>query len=64
MASEESPLLASSEDIIAEIQHEAVYERFSSLRKKVIVAIVSLAGLIPRMLLLFMLYISHLELFL
>ncbi|KAK7679623.1 hypothetical protein QCA50_017334 [Cerrena zonata] len=47
MTSEESPLLGPSEDIIAEIQHEAVYLRFSPLRKKAIIAIVSLAGLMP-----------------
>ncbi|CAL1703106.1 unnamed protein product [Somion occarium] len=44
MTSEESPLLASP---TAEIQHEALYSRYSRPRKRAIVAIVSLSGLIP-----------------
>ncbi|CAL1703109.1 unnamed protein product [Somion occarium] len=47
MASENSPLFGTPTDDTGEIQHEAVYLRFSPTRKKVIVAIVSLAGLIP-----------------
>ena len=60
MASEESPLLGpSADDLIAEIQHDAVYERFSTLRKRYIVAIVSLAGLIPCKQLSIVLHLLH-----
>ena len=44
-SSEETPLLPSANNL----EHEQVYKRFSLARKKGILAIVSLVGLIPRM---------------
>ena len=49
MASEETPLLDSQDDLATIQQHEAVYARFSPVRKRTIVALVALAGLSPRM---------------
>ena len=46
MASEESPLLPSDQDRNAG-KHEAVYRRFSPAKKRLIVGMVSLCGLIP-----------------
>lgn len=43
MASEETPLLADD----AVVDHEAVYNRFSSSHKKIIVAITALTGTFP-----------------
>ena len=43
-SSEETPLLPSSKNL----DHEQVYTRFSIARKRGILAIVSLVGLIPR----------------
>ncbi|KAJ6558447.1 MFS general substrate transporter [Mycena vulgaris] len=43
MASEDTPLLVSS----AELAHEAVYNRFSASRKKVIVALVACSAILP-----------------
>ena len=43
-SSEETPLLPSAENL----DHEQVYKRFAVARKRVILAIVSLIGLIPR----------------
>ncbi|KAJ3518365.1 hypothetical protein NM688_g9447 [Phlebia brevispora] len=54
MASEETPLLSDQIDSELEAaeelaikQHEAVYNRFSSLQKRTIVSLISLAGLSP-----------------
>ncbi|KAI0081509.1 MFS general substrate transporter [Panus rudis PR-1116 ss-1] len=48
MASEESPLLGTpNAELAAELQHEAVYARFSNAQKRAIVTMVSFAGLIP-----------------
>ncbi|ETW85087.1 major facilitator superfamily [Heterobasidion irregulare TC 32-1] len=44
--SEQTPLLSARGDAAAD-KHDAVYNRFSRTRKRVIVALVSLAGLIP-----------------
>ena len=41
--SEETPLLLSPRD-----QHADLYKRFSPARKRVILALVSLAGVVPR----------------
>jgi hypothetical protein len=43
MASEETPLISSS----AELAHEALYNRFSPSRKRVIVALVSASATLP-----------------
>lgn len=43
MSSEETPLLRST----AEIDHDAVYGRFTPARKRVIVAVVALTGTFP-----------------
>jgi hypothetical protein len=45
MASEETPLLVSD----AELAHEALYNRFSPSRKRIIVALVSWSGILPSM---------------
>ncbi|TCD62516.1 hypothetical protein EIP91_006790 [Steccherinum ochraceum] len=45
MSSEESPLLESTDPV--EREHEAIYRRFSSAQKRLIVALVSYCGLIP-----------------
>ncbi|KAJ3565069.1 hypothetical protein NP233_g7878 [Leucocoprinus birnbaumii] len=44
MASEETPLLS---DVLRPSEHESVYERFSPLHKKLIVATVAWCGLMP-----------------
>ena len=46
MASEETPLLRSDQDDNA-AKHEAVYRRFSPAKKRLIVTMVSICGLIP-----------------
>jgi hypothetical protein len=46
--SEETPLLADSNVNLARKKHEEIYDRFSEGRKRVIVALVSWCGLIPR----------------
>jgi hypothetical protein len=46
MDSEESPLLPTDQDYNAG-KHEAVYGRFSPAKKRLIVAMVSICGLIP-----------------
>ena len=43
-SNEETPLLPPADDI----DHEAVYKRFAVARKRGILAIVSIIGLIPR----------------
>ena len=48
-SNEETPLLSSATNL----DHEEVYKRFAPARKRVILAIVSLIGLIPRT------YIKH-----
>jgi hypothetical protein len=45
MASEKSPLLSDQDHITG--KHEVVYHRFSPAKKRLIVAMVSLCGLIP-----------------
>ena len=44
MENEETPLLSSDRNL----DHEEVYKRFAPARKRGILAIVSLTGLIPR----------------
>ena len=44
MESEETPLLSSDRNL----NHEEVYKRFAPAKKRGILAIVSLTGLIPR----------------
>ena len=46
MDSEESPLLPSDQDNNV-VKHEAVYRRFSPAKKRLIVGMVSICGLIP-----------------
>lgn len=45
MASEESPLLESTDPAV--LEHEALYKRFTPSQKRWIVALVSFCGLIP-----------------
>ena len=46
MASEESPLLGESIDADV-LKHEQVYNRFKPSQKRMITALISLAGLLP-----------------
>ena len=50
MATEESPLLEEVGEVVdVDVKkHEAVYSRFTPARKRVIVALIALAGLMPR----------------
>lgn len=54
MLSEEAPLLgdiASAESSVAVVaKHNAVYDRFTNSKKKFILSLVSLSGLVPRQL--------------
>ncbi|TFK45914.1 MFS general substrate transporter [Heliocybe sulcata] len=47
MTTEESPLLASEAEDARQKAHDALYNRFSRSKKRVIVAVVSWAGLLP-----------------
>ena len=45
-SSEETPLLSSDRDVL--VDREEVYKRFAPARKRGILAIVALTGLVPR----------------
>ena len=49
MATEESPLLPSEPERQAVLKHDAVYDRFSPSRKRVIIAVTALTGSFPSM---------------
>lgn len=49
MTSEETPLLVPLPDPVV-LEHELVYQRFSPARKRFILSLVSLAGIMPRVL--------------
>ena len=47
MASEETPLLREADESAAIHQHDAVYDRFSTSQKRIIVAVTALTGTFP-----------------